>query len=85
MQIESCHPHQRITAILIQVAVILFLWYNEKRGDSMTLFEAKKLLNENDFVFKVSEFEDEATYWHHTMLFPYTKNARNCKVLAFFV
>ena len=51
----------------------------------MTLFEAKKLLTENDFVFKVSEFEDEATYWHHTALFPYTKNARNCKVLALII
>jgi hypothetical protein len=43
------------------------------------------ILTENDFVFKVSEFEDEATYWHHTMLFPYTKNARNCKVLALII
>ena len=51
----------------------------------MTLFEAKKLLTENDFVFEVSEFEDEATYWHHTMLFPYTKNARNCKVIALII
>ena len=51
----------------------------------MTLFEVKKLLTENDFVFNVSEFEDEATYWHHAMLFPYTKNARNCKVLALII
>ena len=51
----------------------------------MTLFEAKKLLTKNDFVFEIREFEDEATYWHHTMLFPYTKNARNCKVLALII
>ena len=51
----------------------------------MTLFEAKKLLTENNFVFEVSEFEDEAAYWHHTMLFPYTKNARNCKVIALII
>ena len=51
----------------------------------MTLFEAKKLLTENDLAFEISEFEDEATYWHHTMLFPYTKNARNCKVLALII
>ena len=49
------------------------------------MFEAKKLLTENDLVFEVSDFEDEATYWHHTMLFPYTKNARNCKVLALII
>ena len=51
----------------------------------MTLFEAKKLLTENGLAFEISEFEDEATYWHHTMLFPYTKNARNCKVLALII
>ena len=51
----------------------------------MTLFEAKRLLAENDFVFEISEFEDEATYWHHTMLFPYTKNAKNCKVIALII
>ena len=51
----------------------------------MTLFEAKKLLTENNLTFEISEFEDEATYWHHTMLFPYTKNARNCKVLALII
>ena len=51
----------------------------------MTLFEAKKLLTKNDFVFEIREFEDEATYWHHTTLFPYTKNARNCKVLALII
>ena len=51
----------------------------------MTLFEAKKLLTENNLTFEISGFEDEATYWHHTMLFPYTKNARNCKVLALII
>ena len=51
----------------------------------MTLFEAKKLLTENNFVFETREFEDEATYWHHTMLFPYTKNAKNCKVIALII
>ena len=51
----------------------------------MTLFEAKKLLTENNLTFEISEFEDEATYWHHTTLFPYTKNARNCKVLVLII
>ena len=51
----------------------------------MTLFEAKKLLTKNDFVFEIREFEDEATYWHHTTLFPHTKNARNCKVIALII
>ena len=51
----------------------------------MTLFEAKKLLKENNIVFEIKEFEDEAAYWHHTMLFPYTKNARTCKVIALII
>ena len=51
----------------------------------MTLFEAKKLLTENGLAFEISEFEDEATYWRHTMLFPCTKNARNCKVIALII
>ena len=51
----------------------------------MTLHEAKTLLTENNLAFETSEFETEATYWHHTMLFPYTKNARNCKVIALII
>ena len=46
----------------------------------MTLDDAKILLSENNIEFNVCEYENEATYWHHKMLFPYTKNARNCKV-----
>ena len=51
----------------------------------MTLFEAKKLLTENNIVFEIKEFEDEAAYWHHTRFFPYTKNARTCKVIALII
>ena len=46
----------------------------------MTLNDAKILLSENNIEFNVCEYENEAIYWHHRMLFPYTKNARNCKV-----
>ena len=48
----------------------------------MTLDDAKVLLSENNISFKVDEYENEKEYWHHTMLFPYTKNAKNCKVFA---
>ena len=51
----------------------------------MKFFEANKLLTEINLTFEINEFEDEATYWHHTMLFPYTNNARNCKVLALII
>lgn len=48
----------------------------------MTLDEAKRLLSGQGIPFEVCEFENEATYWHHVTLFPYTKNAKNCKVIA---
>ena len=48
----------------------------------MTLDDAKVLLNENNISFEVTEYENEKEYWHHIMLFPYTKNAKACKVLA---
>ena len=46
----------------------------------MTLNDAKILLSENNIDFNVCEYENEATYWHHSTLFPYTKNARNFRV-----
>ncbi len=51
----------------------------------MTLSDAKILLSENNIDFDVREYENEATYWHHSMLFPYTKNARNCKVTTLII
>ena len=51
----------------------------------MTLNAAKKLLSENNIVFDVCEYENETAYWHHRALFPYTKNARNCKVATLII
>lgn len=51
----------------------------------MLLEEAKKLLTENNIPFELQEFTNEKEYWHHTMLFPYTNNAKNCKVIAIIV
>lgn len=51
----------------------------------MTLNNAKILLSENNINFEMCEYENEATYWHHRMLFPYTKNAKNCKVITLIV
>lgn len=45
----------------------------------MTLNNAKILLSENNINFDMCEYENEATYWHHRMLFPYTKNAKTAK------
>ena len=51
----------------------------------MTLNDAMILLSENNIDFSVCEYENEATYWHHRMLFPYTRNARNCKVTTLII
>ena len=51
----------------------------------MTLNEAKTLLSENNINFDICEFENEASYWHHRTLFPYTKNASKCKVIALII
>ena len=51
----------------------------------MTLDEAKALLSENNILFELHEFNNEAEYWRHTMLFPYTKNAKPCKVIAIII
>ena len=48
----------------------------------MTLNDAKILLSENNIVFDVREFESETAYWHHVSMFPYTKNAKPCKVIV---
>lgn len=51
----------------------------------MTLDEAKVLLTENDIDFELVEYKDEEEYLHHTALYPYTKHAKACKVLAMVV
>jgi len=48
----------------------------------MTLNDAKILLSENNIDFEACEYDNEAAYWHHCSLFPYTKNAKNCKVIV---
>ena len=48
----------------------------------MTLDEAEALLCENNISYELHKFKNEAEYWHHTALFPYTKNAKPCKVIA---
>lgn len=51
----------------------------------MTLDEAKVLLSENNIPFELCEFHNETEYWRHTTLFPYTKNAKSCKVTAMII
>lgn len=51
----------------------------------MILDEAKELLSANNISFELREFQNEAEYWYHTTLFPYTKNAKPCKVIAIII
>lgn len=51
----------------------------------MTLEEAKELLHKNSIPFELCEFQGEDEYWHHAALFPYTKNAKPCKVIAIII
>lgn len=51
----------------------------------MTLDESKELLLKNNISYQLREFKNEAEYWHHTTLFPYTQNAKPCKVIAIII
>ena len=51
----------------------------------MTLDEGKALLSGNHISFELCEYQNEAAYWRHAMMFPYTKNAKPCKVIAMIV
>ncbi len=46
----------------------------------MTLEEARVLLSNNNIPHQLCDFHNEAEYWRHTSMFPYTKNAQSCKV-----
>ncbi len=48
----------------------------------MILEEVKELLNKNEISYQLYGYENEAEYWNHTMLFPYTKNAGSCKLFV---
>ncbi len=48
----------------------------------MTLTDAKILLEKRRIPYQTAQYEDQAAYYRHLALFPYTKNARNCKVIA---
>ncbi len=48
----------------------------------MTLTEAKTLLEKRRIPYQTAQYEDEAAYWRHLMPFPYTGNARKCKITA---
>ena len=51
----------------------------------MTLNEVNVLLSENQIPFELCEFENETAYWHHVSMFPYTKHAKVCKVIALII
>ena len=51
----------------------------------MTLNEAKALLSKNSISFELCEFQNEAEYLHHAMLFPNTANAKHCKVISIII
>ncbi len=51
----------------------------------MTLDEVKEMLQEDNIPYEISEFENEEEYWQHVALFPYTQNAKPCKVIALII
>ncbi len=48
----------------------------------MTLEGVKELLNKNEIPYHLCEYENEAEYWRHSMLFPYVKHSKSCKVFV---
>lgn len=48
----------------------------------MTLAAAKELLRTNNIPFEVCEYKNDEEYRHDAMLFPYTENAKPCKVIV---
>lgn len=48
----------------------------------MTIEEAKELLKVHSISFEQGEYKNEKEYWHHVLAFPYTANAKLCKVIA---
>ena len=42
----------------------------------MTLFEAENLLIKNNIPYERLEFKNEADFFNHILLFPYTKNLK---------
>ena len=48
----------------------------------MTLTDAKILMEKHRIPYQTAQYENQAAYYRHLALFPYTKNARDCKVIA---
>ncbi len=48
----------------------------------MTLTDAKILMERHRIPYQTAQYENEEAYYRHLALFPYTKNARDCKVIA---
>ena len=76
---------QKRNSDIKELRFLIFRGIITQRGDRMTLQEAKDLLSKNNIYFDICKFESEAEYWHHISLFPYTKNAKNCKVIALII
>ena len=51
----------------------------------MNLNEAQLLLSKHNISFELQEYENEKEYWHHISLFPDTKKANSCKVIAIII
>lgn len=48
----------------------------------MTLSEAKELLHKHNISFEQVEYENETEFFKHITMFPYTKKANPCRVIA---
>ena len=84
-QISFDKPNMNRNSDTKGLRFMLFCGIIMQGGDGMTLQEAKDLLSRNSICFDICEFKNESEYWRHTMLFPYTKNAKNCKVVALII
>ena len=48
----------------------------------MNIDRAKELLSNRGITFHTEEYASEADFWKHIVLFPYTKNAADCRVIT---
>lgn len=51
----------------------------------MTINEAQNLLNNNGIPFFQTHYTDEADFYHHALMFPYTKKCKKEEIIALVV
>ena len=51
----------------------------------MTINEAQNLLNNSGIPFFKTHYTDEADFYHHALMFPYTKTCKKEEIIALVV